>query len=93
MPPTNTPGKALGDVNNDGRVNSVDSALILQHVARLITLSPERLDNADVNLDDEVNSVDSALILQFVADLICCLPPPGAGSGGVAAALEGLLGW
>ena len=79
-------------MNGDGRVNSVDSALILQLVADLIDeLTYEN--NADVNLDGRINAVDSALILQFTANIIPTLPPPGVGSGGVAAALAGLLGW
>ena len=58
-----------GDVNNDGSVNSIDAALILQFVAGLLdTLTC--LDRADVNVDGLVNSIDAALVLQFVAGLI-----------------------
>lgn len=79
-------------MNGDGRVNAVDSALILQLVAGLIDDLPYE-NNADVNLDGEINPVDSALILQFTANLIPTLPPPGTAAGSVAAALEALLDW
>lgn len=74
--PTNTPTptKPLGDVNDDGAVDSVDALLILQYDARLIKslLNPS---SADVNEDDAINAVDANLILQFVAGFISQLPP------------------
>ena len=91
-PPTpGTPKPPLGDVNGDGRVNAVDSALILQLVAGLIDDLPY-MNNADVNLDGDVNAIDSALILQFTAGIIPTLPPPGTAAG-FASVLEGLLDW
>lgn len=69
-----TPKPPLGDVNGDGNVNSVDSALILQLEAGLIHTLPF-MNNADVNEDGHVNSVDASLILQFEAGLIDSLPP------------------
>ena len=68
-PGTPVPSCLGGDVNDDGSVNSIDAALILQFVADLLgTLTC--LDRADVNVDGAVNSIDAALILQFVAGLI-----------------------
>ena len=74
--PTNTPTptKALGDVNDDGEVDSVDALLILQYDARLIKSLPNST-SADVNEDDTINAVDANLILQFVAGFISQLPP------------------
>lgn len=71
--PTRTPTleKALGDVNGDGQVNSIDALLALQFVAGLIGSAP----NADTNEDGSVNSIDALLILQLVAGLIDSLPP------------------
>jgi hypothetical protein len=72
---TPTPVPAKGDVNNDGRTNSIDAALVLQYDAGLIHSLPN-LVNADVNHNGAVNSVDAALILQFDAGLIHSLPNP-----------------
>jgi hypothetical protein len=75
LPPTatRTPvAKACGDVNDDGQVNSIDAALILQLEAGLIASLPN-MPSADVNHDGHVNSVDAALILQLEAGLITTL--------------------
>jgi hypothetical protein len=64
--------KPCGDVNDDGQVNPVDAALILQREAGLISSLPN-LASADTNNDGNVNSVDAALILQKVAALISSL--------------------
>jgi alpha-tubulin suppressor-like RCC1 family protein len=58
-----------GDANCDGRTNSIDSALILQLSAGLLTSLPCE-DAADVSGDGSVNAIDSALVLQFVAGLL-----------------------
>ena len=65
----------MGDVNCDGRVNSIDAALILQFGAALMT-SLSCQDAADVSEDGTINSIDAALILQYDAALIDTLPPP-----------------
>jgi hypothetical protein len=69
-PPTATPlAKACGDVNDDGSVDSIDAALVLQLVAGLI----DQVDNpasADADGDGEITSIDAALILQFTAALL-----------------------
>jgi alpha-tubulin suppressor-like RCC1 family protein len=61
--------KAVGNTNCTGAVDSVDSALVLQYSAALIsTLACP--DYADTNGDGHVTSVDAALILQYVAGLL-----------------------
>jgi hypothetical protein len=77
VPPTATVTatleKAAGDVNDDGSVNSIDAALILQLTAGLVgSLLNEP--SADVNGDGTINSIDAALVLQFTAGLIPSLP-------------------
>lgn len=69
--PTPTPRheQQFGDVNSDGRVNSIDAALILQRAAGLLgSLNDENA--ADANRDGRTNAVDAALVLQHVAGLI-----------------------
>ncbi|MBE6678145.1 MAG: hypothetical protein E7597_05060 [Ruminococcaceae bacterium] len=63
-------GRLIGEVNNDGTVNSLDAAQILKHDARLITFEGVWLDVADVNTDGAVNSLDAALVLKYDAKLI-----------------------
>ena len=58
-----------GDANCSGSVNAIDSALILQISAGLLSeLSCAA--NADANGNGSVDSIDAALILQFVAGLL-----------------------
>lgn len=54
----------LGDVNQDGAINSVDALYVLQFNAGLIELNDTQKKAADVNGDESVNSVDALLILQ-----------------------------
>jgi hypothetical protein len=63
-----------GDANCDGRANSIDSSVILQLDAGIITglACPG---NADVNGDGRSNSVDASIILQFDAGLISHIGP------------------
>lgn len=72
--PTATLAKAVGDVNDDGHVDPVDAALILQFDAGL-THSLPNAPSANVNNDGHVNAIDAQLILQFIAGLIGHLPP------------------
>ena len=61
-------------MNQDGTVNAVDAALILQLVAGLIDSLACKV-GADVNQDGTIDAVDAALVLQLVAGLIDSLPP------------------
>lgn len=59
----------LGDVNNDGYINAVDSSIILQYTAQIatsgISLSPEELLRADIDRDGRISSNDSRLALSY----------------------------
>jgi len=71
--PTRTPPPGVpGDANKDGNINAIDSALILQRSAGLLSSINPR---ADANDDGQINSVDASLILQFVAGLLPDWPP------------------
>ena len=65
-----------GDVDCDGRVNSIDALFILQFNAALMPALPCP-EAADVNGDGRIDSIDALLILQFQDCLICPLPVPG----------------
>lgn len=57
-----------GDVDRDGRTNSVDATLILQLEAALIdTISSPR--GADLNADSSIDSVDAHLVLALEAGI------------------------
>lgn len=71
--PTAT-GGMVGDVNDNGTVDSIDAVLVLQFNAGLL-LDLANLANADTNQNGEVNAIDATLILQFVAGLLATLPP------------------
>ncbi len=60
----------IGDVNGDGKVNSLDAAFVLKYDAMLIELDDKQTEAADVNGDGTVNSLDAAQILKFDAGLI-----------------------
>jgi len=67
--PTRTPiipCGCVGDVNDDGRVDSVDAQLILEFDARLL-VSLRCGPCADVNSDEHLDALDALLILQFKA--------------------------
>lgn len=62
--------RLLGDVNNDGKVNTADSTEVLRSAAELATLSEEAADSADVNGDGKVDTSDAVRILQYAAEMI-----------------------
>ena len=68
-----TPVDTLGDVNDDGAVDSSDAALILRQYAdvqagKAGSFTPEQIAAADFNNDEMVDSSDAALILKAYAD-------------------------
>lgn len=66
---TPTPLPLLGDTDCDGGISSLDSLLILQFAAALISSLP-CLENGDISGDGQIDPLDSALILQIAAGLI-----------------------
>lgn len=59
----------LGDVNDDGSIDSTDARLALQHYVGLRTLESTQFLAADVNFDNLVDSTDARLILQYYVGL------------------------
>lgn len=60
----------IGDVNGDGKITTADAVLLLQHIAKLITLEGQELASADVNQDGNITTADAVLLLQYIAKLI-----------------------
>jgi hypothetical protein len=75
IPPTatNTPAFQSGDVNDDGKVNSMDALWVLWIVGDIVDDLPNP-EAGDVNQDGLITAVDAALILQKDAGLIPSLP-------------------
>lgn len=60
----------LGDVNNDGAIDSEDALKALKHFVGIETLNSTQVLAADVNKDSTVDSSDALLILKlFVGDI------------------------
>lgn len=64
------PVYTLGDVNADGIINTLDSILVLQHIAHKITLTDTQELAADTSKDGTINTLDSIKILQYMAHKI-----------------------
>lgn len=56
----------LGDVNEDGVINSADALMVLNYNVKKIDLTRNQKKFADVNKDGRVDSVDALQILRFV---------------------------
>lgn len=63
-----------GDVNGDGKVNSGDALMVLQHATGTIKLGSDALASADVNADKKINSADALMILQYATGIIKAFP-------------------
>ena len=58
----------LGDLNQDGMVNSADTSMVYRYVLGTLdqSLTDEQLMAADVNEDGNVNSADTSLLFRYV---------------------------
>ncbi|MCI5910331.1 MAG: GDSL-type esterase/lipase family protein, partial [Oscillospiraceae bacterium] len=65
-----TENKSLGDVNNDGAVDSKDAVIVLKDYASFLTSNKYSLDidKADINGDGKIDSKDAVLILKYYAE-------------------------
>jgi len=68
------PASRRGDVNADGRANSLDAAIVLQFNAGLLDALDDET-SADANNDRQVTAIDASLILQTDAGFLDGLPP------------------
>lgn len=60
----------LGDVNNDGKVNTIDAIMILQHISKKITLNEKQMLAADTSKDGRISTMDAIRILQYISKKI-----------------------
>lgn len=67
----------MGDVNEDGIINSRDMAAIQKHLLQISTLKKSALVAADYNMDGTINSRDIAKLQLVILDVIV---PPDMGT-------------
>lgn len=67
---------SLGDMNEDGKVNSLDINLLKRVLCGVLEMSSISKEVADMNGDSLVNSVDSNYLCRFVAGLAVTDPTP-----------------
>lgn len=65
---------ALGDVNGDGFINSVDSLLLIESTEHEGMLFDSQKKLADVNIDGKVDSEDALILLRYTIGDIKKLP-------------------
>lgn len=63
---TGTPTYKLGDVNNDGKISSMDYVLIKNHILDIKKLSGNAKTAADVNKDNKISSMDYVLVKNHI---------------------------
>lgn len=58
----------MGDINNDGVINSVDASIALEiYVGNTKGITPDQIVRSDVNRDGKTNAVDASQILSYYA--------------------------
>ena len=64
----------FGDINLDGKVNTIDANYARRYAAGLLTLDERQKLAADVSGDGEINVMDSSLIRRYVVKYIDSFP-------------------
>jgi hypothetical protein len=67
-----------GDVTGDGRVTTLDAAVVLQASVGLITLTEEQEEMANVSGENGVTAYDASLIMRYVVGLLTKFPVEGS---------------
>ena len=66
--------RAYGDINNDGKINATDAAMVYRYVNKTVSLTTEQLIVADVNGDGKINATDAAMIYRKVNLTLAAFP-------------------
>ena len=66
----------IGDANGDGKIDTTDARLILQHAVGKIQLDTVLLPQADADGNGEVDTTDARMVLQFAVGKITEFPEP-----------------
>ena len=72
-----TPAKpqvTLGDVDDNGKINMDDAALLIRYCNNLTTLTDEQRAAAELNGDSEINMDDAALLIRYCNNLLASFP-------------------
>ncbi|MXQ73432.1 hypothetical protein GSF08_05745 [Clostridiaceae bacterium DONG20-135] len=64
--PTPDPNYKLGDVNNDGKISTMDYVLVKNHILQLGNLTGKAAIAADVNKDGKISTMDYVLIKNHI---------------------------
>lgn len=65
----------VGDLNEDGAVNSTDYVMLQRYVLDALDLDLEnKYEVADVNTDGKINSTDCAVLKRYILNIITALP-------------------
>ena len=65
--PDGKPAYTPGDVNDDGKIDSIDAIIVLRHVAKWDDYKEINELAADVDRNGEVDSIDAIILLRYVA--------------------------
>lgn len=63
-----------GDINSDGKFNSVDLAMMTSHLLKKNTLSGQAFTAADISGDGQITSLDLAYITAYLLKKISAIP-------------------
>ena len=69
----------LGDVNNNGKIDSADYVLVRSHIIGTKKLTSDQITRADTNSDNKINSTDYVKIRQAIinkTDIVAPTPTP-----------------
>ncbi len=61
---------SLGDLNGDGKIDSIDAALLRRHILEIQSLTGDALLNADINKDGKIDTMDYTLITRHILQII-----------------------